>query len=848
MTTPSGAAAPDNPPFVFRNKLLTRGLYFDFLRLRCGGEQRFFDAIRKIRCTDEHDRPRMFIAFSEWDAVVITPSNELYPRVLNELYGGNEVASAVSGTAGYFAYLWDHPINADLDRRLTEFQSDGVAIMVSLRFEDWFRREVGLGGEMLFCDFLARECEKEGLSAIVAHTLGWNDVVVTIHATSREQRLIRLVATIRTATAQVLSGDVAADAFGSHADSMVFAASYTHLISGYARYLDQSLTFGELVENLDSALLLVRVSPSREGEVRECIAATAASIGDYAITLEQMPSEMGHYSFSVDISALAVKDRGNDAVRLVSSVRNFIGATGEDPPSSYPETSTTLRFRETMAATVRARSGTSADPAIAEVAKVMSNVIPQLQALGASPMSVYRFGAVLTTLLDHLSDPVRSAVVRHMAKFVLETAAIVPTLQRDQLEDFCHICEYAMTQATDGIVQFQHDANTLGLTGRGGYSRLITAIETYVEDLLAALDMPQKSVLITFGLRTGHAGVTGRFQIDVPFNVLFVPSRWSVLLHETGHIAWVATFGWIPESLKVFERQADEIRLTRREKTADEVELAARLDFIRTREIIREFFPNLLVWRIACGGDFAAFDRLSLRHIVSSNGATSGTRELLMAVVLHALLEVVRTKEAGGTVVGREWWKMWGELSDSDQKAAIAGATAGIGAALDEAEHDSNERTRPSVAHKRKLLWSDPFRDAVVEAFSSVVMVLRFSATEFSKGQKEELAERQFKAIQSALAEMMSEQADFTSWPARGFAEWLMSGTVLARAPGAHILCRLLLETYPQMKHAKSPGAFMVSQLSALLALWHRGVTGERDEGKHTTDVLSQLQLATYHF
>jgi hypothetical protein len=151
------------------------------------------------------------------------------------------------------------------------------------------------------------------------------------------------------------------------------------------------------------------------------------------------------------------------------------------------------------------------------------------------------------------------------------------------------------------------------------------------------------------------------------------------------------------------------------------------------------------------------------------------------------------------------------------------------------------------VAHKRKLLWSEPFLEAVREAFSSVVMVLRLSATEYSKGEKgknEELAERQFIKIQSALAEMMSEQADFASWPAGGFAEWLTSGTVLARVPGGHILCRLLLETYPQMNRPTGGGTFMVSQLSVILALWHGGATGEEDEGKHTMTVLRQLGLA----
>lgn len=843
--TMSGEAVPPKEPLMFRDKLLPRGLHFDFLRLRCGREQQFSEAIGRIHCSGMDERPRTFIAFSEWDAVVITPCDELYPGVLNALYGSSQVAATIAGTAGYFAYVWDHDLNVNLDHRLSDFQRDGVAIMMSLRFEDWFRRTVGLGGEMMFCDFLQRECRDLKLSAIVAHTLGWNDVVVIIHAVGDEQRLVQLLARIRTVTARTLRPDTADAAFGGHADSTIFAASYTHLISGYTRYLDQSLTLGALAQRLDSALLLVRVPPSRESEVRNHIATAAAAIGNYTISLEQMPSEMGHYSFSVDISPLAKNERGNDAVKLVAAVRNFIGTTGEDPSSSYDETSTILRFSDTPHDDeMRAHTAVIPDPAITEVAKVMSHVIPQLQHLGASPMSVHRFAAVLTTLLDHLSDTVRSAVVRHMAKFVLETKSIVPTLQRDQLEDFCHICEYAMTQATDGIVQFQHDASSLGLTGRGGYSRLIKAIETYVEDLLAGLELEQKSVLITFGLRTGHAGVTGRFQIDVPFNVLFVPSRWTVLLHETAHVAWVGTFGWMHETLKVFEHQAEEIRITGRTKTNDEVELATRLDFIRTREIMREFFPNFLVWRIACGEDFKAFDRLSLRHIISSGGAaTGGTRELLMAVVLHAVLEVIHKKDASGALIGREWWKMWVDLSEAEKKEAIAAARNGVGGALENAEHESNERTRAAVAHKRKLLWSDPFGDAVAEAFSSVITVLRFSAEEFSKGEKAELAERQFQQIQVALAEMVSEQAEFTLWSTQKFADWLMDGNVLARAPGAHILCRLLLGSYQQMQSSPAKGGFMVSQLSALLSLWHRGVTGEEDEGKHTAKILKELQL-----
>lgn len=197
---------------------------------------------------------------------------------------------------------------------------------------------------------------------------------------------------------------------------------------------------------------------------------------------------------------------------------------------------------------------------IERVRDLLKEVPKRLAGKGVSPMTIHRFNSVLVTLLDNLADPVRSSVVRHLTRFMVSTPGLIAELEREEIDDLCHVCEYAVTQATDGIAQFQHDAASLGLTGRGGYSRLIIAMETYMRDLFLLLGIKEIVPLLTFGLRTGGRGSTGRFQTDVSFDTVFVPSRWYVLVHEAGHSAWMSSFGWLGESLATYEALEKDVR------------------------------------------------------------------------------------------------------------------------------------------------------------------------------------------------------------------------------------------------------------------------------------------------
>ena len=135
----------------------------------------------------------------------------------------------------------------------------------------------------------------------------------------------------------------------------------------------------------------------------------------------------------------------------------------------------------------------------------------------------------------------------------------------------------------------------IGLSGRGGYTRLIGAIEMFTRDLFVGLAIRAEPPLITFGLRTGTPGSLDRFQIDVPFRVVFTPSDWYILLHEVGHLCWVESFGWMTESLATYEALSREIASNRPDLAANDPEKldkTVRTEFLSTRSIVRELFKK----------------------------------------------------------------------------------------------------------------------------------------------------------------------------------------------------------------------------------------------------------------
>jgi hypothetical protein len=850
---------------------LYHGVHIDFLRLRCGSEATFREGLREVR--EAGHELHSFIVFSEWDAVIIVPSTELYPRTLTEIYANTKVASSVSGTSGYFSYLWKHETNENWRDHLTLFERSGPSIIISLRFADWFRRDVGVGSEILILNYLKRKLEGlPGVHAVTAHSLGWNDVVILIHADDEQARLTKVLADIRLMTL----GDCIAQpwpvdlAFSERQDAQIFAASYTHLVGGFDSFMDNTLSFEGLANEIHSALVLVRVAPPHEQGIRDFM-----STHSLTKSIGIAPSEMGHYSFSVDITAIT-NPNGQPALQFIADSRNEIRRLAGDQPDSYAETTTIFRFKEPASsrqAPPPAHTSLELQDEIRRVQELMQELPDLLHKRNVSPMTTHRFISVLTTLLDHLSDPVRSSVVRHLSRFAREIPELVRELDIDGIDDLCHVVEYAIGQAIDGIAQFQHDANALGLSGRGGYSRLIVALEWYIRGSFARLGLFAKLPLITFGLRSGNAGSTGRYQIDVPFNVLFVPSRWHILFHEIGHLAWLQTFGWMMESLAIYREMENEILFAYREeqeqqgapiddeaarRVADE---RAQVEFLRTRETLRELFPNFLMFALPCAGNIEELDALAFRRMLSMRHPYSITRELLLRVVTHCLLVVTQEAiESGGAKTrdaerAEAWWKTWERLDKQSTMHAtmvrkaidsISGTMSRVSDELLQAEAreasqhgDSRHRVQPRLAAKMQILQDPLFSSSAQQALDSVIRVLALRSRHFRSpstsgvsnahtddAKLEQIAPVAFGKFLSRVANAQREQSDpaYEKWMERAFAECLHEGEVITKHRDGFVWSRLLLGSRRQLLDGPD-GSFMRSQLAVLLAMWHDAIT-----------------------
>jgi hypothetical protein len=875
---------------ALEHRLSDHAMHIDFLRLRCGMEGTFLRGIRDVRARNEADPIHPFIAFSEWDALIIVPCTQLYPPTLTNVYANLDVAASVSGTSGYFAYLWEHDVNKHWRETLSVLTQSGPAILMSLRFVDSFREDLGLGAEILFCNHLNTLLkEYPAIRAVVAHSLGWSDVMLLVHASDDAAQLIRLLKSIRLMTVADCIGEREDIAFSQPFDSPIFAASYSHMLGGLEAYVGDLLSFGTLATAFDSARLLLRVAPRHEEEVRDFLTNQGANID----------SEMGRYSLSVDMSEMVAED-GSKAIRFVKATREFIGDLGElGRPDSYAETTSIFRFREKGIGRHRTHQPPSEDVKgdIARVEELLRTVPELLRERGASSMTSHRFVSLLTTMLDHLFDPVRSSVVRHLSRFAATIPNRIRELNLDGIDDLCHVLEYAVGQATDGIAQFQHDANALGLSGRGGYSRLIAAVEWYMRSALVDLGVAVKLPLITFGLRTGNAGSTGRYQIDIPFNVLFVPSRWHIILHEIGHLAWIHAFGWMMESLAIYTAMEREIRneiqleINASAKLRDRVianpEEQVQVEFLRAREIVRELFPNYVIFALSCGGNIKEFDELSLRPIVTAAHPTSLSRELLVRVVRHCLFEIMQNaldhdkekrqavreidraaaaKESDDTrraameeAAARQaesqraatWWQIWETLRYESSDATderLDSATGSIHDTLlrieqeslkidprkqSRRERDPNRavRLRPNLAAAMRILHTETFKLSVRETLHSVATVLSLRGKQFQSVDSDNLGPQQFGALLNNMdtARHVENDKDYEVWIGRPFAKWLQDGEVLTRHREAFDWSRLLLGSRAALLEGDA-SAFMRSQLSVLLAMWHTATTeGPRD-------------------
>jgi hypothetical protein len=373
--------------------------------------------------------------------------------------------------------------------------------------------------------------------------------------------------------------------------------------------------------------------------------------------------------------------------------------------------------------------------------------------------------------------------------------------------------------------------------------------------------------LITFGLRSGNAGSTRRYQIDIPFNVLFAPSRWHILLHEVGHLAWQHTFSWMMESLEIFRAMEREIRIevrrdlrkNKQKVTSGEVKVRAaeqvHVEFLRTREILRELFPSYLIFALPCGGNLEEMDALTLRHMMSVGHPSSVTRELLVGVVTHCLLGIMDAAVRESTDPRKPmtdmqrataWWGVWEGLKNEAHEERIRVAVREISGTItrvtEEArkakqKHASRDETSsrsnlPGV--KMLILHSGSFAKAAAETLHSTIQALALRGRHFVDPTAATLAPMLFgrRLGPSVFAQQEQSHPAYDAWIGHQFADWLHSGEVLPQHRDSFIWSRLLLGS----RNALVSGgreSIMRSQLSVLLSMWHDAITeGHRPNAK----------------
>jgi len=243
----------------FSYRLYESALHIDYLRLRCGKEEDVSNHFKRSSTIRAH------IAFSEWDVVLFIPSIELYPPNLVKIYSNKKLAAAIAGSAGFFNYLWTHPINKGWKRRILR-RNKTISMLVSLRFTDTFRRTLGLGAELLFCSFLheiLKSDPQKRVSAVVAHSMGWNDATILLDATvGNEDIMLEMLTRIR----YCREGDLIK---GSTSNARAVAATYSHLLGNLETYTDKRLRFNSFNQRVKAARILVRVNPDVERDLRK---------------------------------------------------------------------------------------------------------------------------------------------------------------------------------------------------------------------------------------------------------------------------------------------------------------------------------------------------------------------------------------------------------------------------------------------------------------------------------------------------------------------------------------------------------------------------------------------------
>lgn len=893
----------------FQHKLSRQALHIDYLRLRCGKEEPFTKHV-----TTKAKKIGAHIAFSEWDVVLFIPCRELYPEELIKIYSDTTLAGAIAGSAGFFNYLWHHPINKNWTQRILQ-RDKTISLLVSLRFTDAFRRKFGLGAELLFCSFLRRTLDSDeelaSVSAIVAHSVGWNDATIVLDAVpGQEHRLLKTLTRIRYCTER----DLAA----SESATRVIAATYSHLLGNLETYADETLQFGSFRESVKSARLLVRVNPDVEAPLRLLLNTkirevfkSESSGADFKT--DHTGSELGHYNFSADITKAFDDD---NAVPIIQGFRKIIDdyLTEHNHPdeASFPETTTEITFDEPYLRTLNGNAGGDAPAVVPHSALASPPEIPgttlsarykkRLEEFletepanllkGHAAMTAHRLAILLGTIITYLDDPVRSSVVGHLCRFLDATfERVLRRSDRAGKEDLCHILEYALHQATDGLTQFQHDANSLGLSGRGGYNRLIQAVEEFIDQVVAPFHLDLVP-LVTFGLRPSNDGTTLQYWIDLPFSTAFVPERWYVAYHDVGRMCWQRSFEWRLDSYRVWQQfSRDVIAIESHDRDND------RQEFVLGRDVVEELFPNYLLLNIVCPGDTRTLDRLMVAKEFLTRPRPALIRSLTVRLVLdvllmlherrnerrrqpgrrqgptsddadaqkfiHALKEQEDVRERS-VAIAFEWWKDWsvihrwltakgkrGDTAVREVSRLMEDAATSLRDVIGGMKHTFSGTDAAQAFESTTTLVSTPaFKADALHVVNRVIGLLAVRGRDYATRRKESFAVFDPSAVDFGFAlgkiKVMRRTAEkATANDILKYRKALEEGRVFASGPESPALARILTASgeASRSSDASKRHPSMLSCLSTILSLWHSAVTRDPGKGReYPPDLLERLQ------
>lgn len=863
----------------FKTTLSPLAVHIDYLRLRCGKEGEFLEQIDKLLKKRE---VAPFIAFAEWDVVLFIPSKRLYSDQLLATYTNPTITTAVAGSSGYYNYVWDHDINQRWKERLFNLASEkpknaaDVLMLVSLRFTDIFRCRYGLGSELLFCNYLNRLQERhKDLELFAVQSVGWNDMTIILHTSpGKEAVLLQALTDIRYCTYEDLLP------YGNDQERVV-AATYSHVLGNLKAYVGKTLSFGGISDFVRKADLLVRVTPAMEPSIRNAYETVVGDLnrecGTQHDPKKDLGTELGHYNFSADIKWAF--ELGNAApanaapVKVIQGLRQQIlsrlKGMGRNS-SSFPETTTVITFEEETPPTFAVLSKSTV-PLIERYDDLINELlqrVPGFLTERAGRMTRHRLAVFLGSISAHLADPVRGSIVSHICRFLAATfETVIERMDRNEKEDLCQVLEYALNQATDGLSQFQHDANSLGLSGRGGYARVIHAIEQWTLDLIEGLGM-NFMPLVTFGMQSTRDTMAVKHRIDMPFSTAFAPAWWPTLLHEIGHLCWYEIFGWRLDSIEVWKAFNEGATVP---AGSDE----EPREYLSARAIAKEVFPNYMILHVVAGGagKLKRLDELMLKYELRVVPAQSVSRTLRLRTVIHALLalhdsrrtptsadilkDLSRSEE--GVPVGSglavrldqlatSWWQVWTTLDETGEllqliRTYVDDATEHLGEVIADSGFDREWSARSNVT--LKIPGTDLFKEESVKAVRSTIGLMAALARdqEGRRGGDADRADASYASFGEVLARI--DRIQHTVQIVRTTSKdeidsSFRRGEVFAQVAPATILASLLSDIDPDQRRE------MPLNLAIILSLWHRNITASMlEESQKYHDELVRLKIIT---